>query len=132
MMSTQEQTVKKLQDQKSEIKEILEKLRQKDSEFFMLVVDAIHNRDYHASRVLANEIAEIRKAIVIIENASENILAYQKFPDLLLCPRCCSPEISISQGNTFSRCYCLDCDKIWIAGMDYAQSKGIEKVWSLA
>ncbi len=132
MMSTQEQTMKKSQDQKSKIKEILEKLRQKDAEFFMQVVDAIHNQDYRASRVLVNEVAEIRKAIVIIEDASENISSKPQYPDLLLCPSCCSPEISISQGNVLPKCHCLDCGKIWIAGMDYTSSKGIEKVWSLA
>ncbi len=132
-MATQKnQPAKNSQDQESEIKEILEKLRQRDSQLFNQIIDAIHSQDDRASRVLAHEVVEIRKAIVIIENASADILNHSKCPDLLLCPICCSPEISISQSNTSSKCHCLDCGKMWIAGMDNTEPKWIENVWSLA
>jgi uncharacterized protein YdcH (DUF465 family) len=132
MMSNQEQTVNKSQDKKTEIKEILEKLRQRDSHLFNRIVDAINNKDDYASRVLASEVSEIRKAIVIIENKSADILTNPKYPELILCPSCCSPEISISHNNTSSKYHCLDCGKIWITGMDGNIAKGIENVWSLA
>jgi len=132
MMTTQEkQSVKNSQDQQSEIKEILEKMRQRDSQLFSRIIDAIHNQDYYTSKVLATEVAEIRKAIVIIENVS-SFVSNQKYPDLLLCPCCCSPEISISQGNAFPKCHCLDCGKKWIAGVDNTSSKWVENAWSIA
>ncbi|MFZ0183846.1 MAG: hypothetical protein WBV92_03285 [Nitrosotalea sp.] len=132
MMATQNRSVKNSQDQESEIKEILEKMRQRDSLLFIKIIDAIHDQDEYTSRVLANEVAEIRKAMVILENASADILHQPKCPDLLLCPICCSPEISISQGNSLPKCHCLDCGKNWIAGIDNIRPKWIENVWSLA
>jgi hypothetical protein len=133
MMTTQKnRSVKNSQDQESEIKEILEKMRQRDSQLFNQIIDAIHSQDDHTSRVLAREIAEIRKAIVIIENASADILNRPKYPDLLLCTICCSPEISISYNNSLPKCHCLDCGKNWIAGIDNTRPKWIENVWSLA
>ena len=133
MITTQKnQSVKNSQDQKLEIKAILEKLRQRDSVLFNQIVDAIHNQDDNASRILAHEVAEIRKAIVIIENASADILIHPKYPDLLLCPICCSPEISISKSNTSSKCHCLDCGKNWITGMNNTRPKWMENVWSVA
>ena len=131
MMSIQDQTVRNLQDQKLEIKEILEKLRQRDSELFVRIIDTIHNQDDYASRILAHEIAEIRKAIVIIENASAGIPSTVS-PELLLCPSCCSAEICISHNNTSSKCHCLDCGKTWIVGMDGDIAMGVQSVWSLA
>ena len=132
-MATQQQTVKKSQNKKLEIEIILEKLRQRDSELFSRIVDALHNQDDHTSRVLAHKVAEIRKAVNIIENASAGILNQPGYPDLLLCPVCCSPEISISQGNSLPKCRCLDCGKNWIAGVDNnTKAKLIENTWSMA
>jgi len=126
MMATQ-YAVKNSQDKKSEIETILEKLRQRDLELFTRVIDAIHNQDDYTSRALAHEVAEIRKAVNIIENAS-----HQKYPQLLLCPICCSPEISIS-GNIYQRCHCLECGKIWNTRVDNnTKAKLIENVWSMA
>ena len=133
MMSTQQQIVKKSQNKKSEIYEILEKLRQRDSFLFNRIVDAVHSQDDYTSRVLANEVAQIRKAISIIEKESVDILTpNQKYPELALCPSCCSPEVSISQGNTSSKCHCLECGKNWIVEFYNNNPKGIEKTWSMA
>jgi hypothetical protein len=133
MMSTQEQTVKKLQDQKSEIEVVLERLRQRDLQLFKRIINAIHNQDGYTSRVLASEVAEIRKVIIIIENAGTDFLTrYTKYSDLVLCPSCCSPEVSISQCNALPKCLCLDCGKIWIAEMDDNKAKWIENMWSIA
>ena len=65
-----------------EIEAILEKLRERDSVLFNQIIDVIHNQDYDTSRILAHEVAEIRKAIVIIENASADILFH---PNTLTC-----------------------------------------------
>jgi transcription initiation factor IIE alpha subunit len=132
MMATQQQTGKKSQDKKTEIQEILEKLRQRDSLLFNRIVDSIHSQDDYTSRVLASEVAQIRKAISIIENESVDILNQTKYPELILCPSCCCPEISISQGNTSSKCHCLECGKNWIAGIDNITPKWVENVWSMA
>jgi hypothetical protein len=133
MMSTQDQTMRNSQDQKLKIEEILEKLRQRDSQLFKQIIDAIRNQDDYASRILVSEVAEIRKVIVLIENKGADILTSNiKSPSLLLCPSCYSPEISISQSSTSSKYHCLDCDKIWIAVMGGNRVKEIENTWSLA
>jgi hypothetical protein len=125
--------MQKAQDQKSKIEEVLKRLRRRESELFTRIIDAIHNQDDYASRVLASEVAGIRKAIVTIENAGTDVLtSHPKYPELLLCPSCCSPEISISQSKILPKCHCLDCGKIWIARMDYAKPKWIENLCSLA
>jgi hypothetical protein len=125
--------MKKAQDQKSKIEEVLERLRHRDSELFMRIIDAIHDQDDYTSRVLISEVDGIRKAIVTIENEGTDVLtSHPKYPELLLCPSCCSPEISISQSNTLPKCHYLDCGKIWIAGMYYTKPKWIENAWSLA
>jgi hypothetical protein len=126
MMATSQQTVKNSQDRQSEIHAIIEKLRQRDSELFARIVDAIHAQDSHTSKILAHEVSEIRKAIAIIQD-----VITPRYPDLILCPVCCSPEISISDSAS-PRCYCLECGKIWIVEMLTIKQKLIENVWSVA
>lgn len=126
MMARPQQSVKKLQDRRTEINSILEKLRQRDSELFARIVEAIHAQDSYTSKVLAHEVVEIRKAIVIIQNTNA-----PRYPELILCPDCCSPEISISDSAS-PRCHCLECGKIWDVGIDSIEQKLIENVWSIA
>jgi len=126
-------TANKLQDKIPKVEEILERLRKRDSQLFKRIVDAIRYDDESTSRALATELAEIRKAISIIEHKGTTVKTLdQRYPDLLLCPTCCSPEISISQSNGLPKCHCLECGKKWNAGIKDHSTIESNQFWSVA
>ena len=61
--------VNKLQVQISKMDSMLGKLRERDAQLFKRIVTAMQNHDASASRVLSNELAEIRKVTKMLGNA---------------------------------------------------------------
>lgn len=61
--------VNKLQVQISKMDSMLGKLRERDAQLFKRIVAAMQNHDASASRVLSNELAEIRKVTKMLGNA---------------------------------------------------------------
>ena len=134
MITIQSQTTtNKLQDKTPKVEEILETLRQRDSQLFLRIVGAIRYDDDKTSRILATEVAKIRKIVAIIEHSGTIVkTSGQRYPDLLLCPICCSPEISISQGKALVTCHCLECDKKWAVGTKDHLTIQTNQFWSVA
>lgn len=61
--------VNKLQIQTSKMDAMLAKLRERDQRLFQRVVTALQQHDTSASKVLSNELAEIRKVTKMLSNA---------------------------------------------------------------
>ena len=61
--------VKRLQAQVSKLDNMLTKLKQRDEQIFQRIVTATQQHDAHTSKVLSNELAEIRKVSRILGNA---------------------------------------------------------------
>jgi len=61
--------VNKLQVQVSKMDSMLTKLRERDAQLFQRIVTAMQQHDTSASRVLSNELAEIRKVTKMLGNA---------------------------------------------------------------
>ena len=64
-----EQVVNKLQGQISKMDSMLSKLRERDAQLFKRIVAAMQHHDAATSRVLSNELAEIRKVSKMLGNA---------------------------------------------------------------
>lgn len=64
-----EVAVNKLQGQISKMDSMLGKLRERDAHLFKRIVAAMQNHDAATSRVLSNELAEIRKVTKMLGNA---------------------------------------------------------------
>src|SRR5579863_7160231 len=64
-----EGAVNKLQGQISKMDAMLTKLRQRDEQLFKRIVVAMQQHDASTSRVLSNELAEIRKVTKMLGNA---------------------------------------------------------------
>jgi len=64
-----EMAVKKLKAQISKLDNMLSKLKERDEKIFQRVVIATQQHDTQASKVLSNELAEIRKVSKILGNA---------------------------------------------------------------
>ena len=64
-----EQAVNKLQGQISKMDSMLNKLRERDAQLFKRIVAAMQHHDAATSRVLSNELAEIRKVSKMLGNA---------------------------------------------------------------
>ena len=64
-----EMAIKKLQTQISKLDNMLSKLRERDEKIFQRVVIATQQHDTQTSKVLSNELAEIRKVSKILGNA---------------------------------------------------------------
>ncbi len=63
-----EQAVKKLQSQISKLDGMLTKLKQREEKLFQRIVAATQKHDIHTSKVLANELAEVRKVSKMLGN----------------------------------------------------------------
>ncbi len=61
--------IQRLQKQISKLDSMLNKLRERDSKIFQRIVEATQQHDAHTSKVLSNELAEIRKVTKILGNA---------------------------------------------------------------
>ncbi len=61
--------VNKLQVQVSKMDSMLTKLRERDAQLFQRIVTAMQQHDTSASKVLSNELAEIRKVVRMLGNA---------------------------------------------------------------
>ncbi len=61
--------VNKLQIQTSKMDSMLTKLRERDAQIFQRIVTAMQQHDTSASKVLSNELAEIRKVVRMLGNA---------------------------------------------------------------
>ncbi len=64
-----ESAVNKLQGQTSKMDSMLGKLRERDAQLFKRIVAAMQQHDAATSRVLSNELAEIRKVTKMLGNA---------------------------------------------------------------
>ena len=64
-----EQAVNKVQGQISKMDSMLGKLRERDAQLFKRIVAAMQHHDAATSRVLSNELAEIRKVSKMLGNA---------------------------------------------------------------
>jgi len=64
-----EMAVKKLQAQISKLDNMLTKLKQRDEQIFKRIVTATQQHDTHTSKVLSNELGEVRKVSRILGNA---------------------------------------------------------------
>ncbi len=64
-----EMAIKRLQTQISKLDNMLSKLRERDEKIFQRVVIATQQHDTQTSKVLSNELAEIRKVSKILGNA---------------------------------------------------------------
>jgi division protein CdvB (Snf7/Vps24/ESCRT-III family) len=64
-----ENAVNKLQGQISKMDSMLNKLRERDAQLFKRIVAAMQQHDAATSRVLSNELAEIRKVTKMLGNA---------------------------------------------------------------
>lgn len=64
-----ESAVNKLQGQISKMDSMLTKLRERDAQLFKRIVAAMQHHDAATSRVLSNELAEIRKVTKMLGNA---------------------------------------------------------------
>ena len=61
--------IQRLQKQISKMDSMLDKLRERDAKIFERVVQATQAHDTHQSKVLSNELAEIRKVTKVLGNA---------------------------------------------------------------
>ena len=61
--------VNKLQVQTSKMDSMLTKLRERDAQLFQRIVQSMQQHDTNASKVLSNELAEIRKVTKMLGNA---------------------------------------------------------------
>ena len=64
-----ETAVKRLQGQISKLDNMLTKLKQRDEKIFNRIVIATQQHDTHSSKVLSNELAEVRKVSKVLGNA---------------------------------------------------------------
>lgn len=64
-----EMAVKRLQSQISKLDNMLTKLKQRDEKIFNRIVIATQQHDTHSSKVLSNELAEVRKVSRVLGNA---------------------------------------------------------------
>ena len=64
-----EVAVKRLQGQISKLDNMLTKLKQRDEKIFNRIVIATQQHDTHSSKVLSNELAEVRKVSRVLGNA---------------------------------------------------------------
>ena len=64
-----ERAVKRLQAQISKLDSMLTKLKQRDEQIFQRIVTATQQHDNHTTKVLSNELAEVRKVSRILGNA---------------------------------------------------------------
>ena len=64
-----EMAVKKLQVQISKLDNMLTKLKQRDEQIFQRIVTATQQHDTHSSKILSNELVEVRKVSRILGNA---------------------------------------------------------------
>lgn len=64
-----EMAVKRLQGQISKLDNMLTKLKQRDEKIFNRIVIATQQHDTHSSKVLSNELAEVRKVSKVLGNA---------------------------------------------------------------
>ncbi len=64
-----EMAVKRLQTQISKLDNMLTKLKQRDEQIFKRIVTATQQHDTHTSKVLSNELGEVRKVSRILGNA---------------------------------------------------------------
>ena len=64
-----EMAVKRLQAQISKLDNMLTKLKQRDEQIFKRIVTATQQHDTHSSKVLSNELVEVRKVSRILGNA---------------------------------------------------------------
>ncbi len=61
--------IQRLQKQIVKLDSMLGKLQERDSKIFQKIVEATQQHDTHASKVLSNELAEVRKVTKILGNA---------------------------------------------------------------
>lgn len=61
--------IQRLQKQTANLDAMLAKLQERDSRIFQRIVEATQQHDAHGSRVLSNELAEIRKVVKILGSA---------------------------------------------------------------
>ncbi len=61
--------VQKLQKQIAKLDAMLNKLQERDTKIFQRIVEATQQHDAHTSKVLSNELAEVRKVTKILGNA---------------------------------------------------------------
>lgn len=64
-----ESGIKKLQLQIKKLDTLLSSLKERDAKLFQRIVDATQNHDTHTSKVLGNELAEVRKVTKIMNSA---------------------------------------------------------------
>jgi len=64
-----ESGIKKLQSQIKKLDTLLASLKDRDAKLFQRIVDATQNHDTHTSKVLGNELAEVRKVTKIMSSA---------------------------------------------------------------
>ncbi|HXV65641.1 MAG TPA: Snf7 family protein [Nitrosopumilaceae archaeon] len=64
-----EMAVRRLQGQISKLDNMLTKLKQRDEKIFNRIVIATQQHDTHSSKVLSNELAEVRKVSRVLGNA---------------------------------------------------------------
>jgi len=64
-----EMAVKRLQGQISKLDNMLTKLKERDEKIFNRIVTATQQHDTHTSKVLSNELAEVRKVSRVLGNA---------------------------------------------------------------
>jgi len=64
-----EHAVKKLQTQNSKLDGMLNKLRERDQQIFQKIVTATQQHDVHGSKVLSNELVEVRKVTKVLGSA---------------------------------------------------------------
>lgn len=64
-----EMAVRRLQGQISKLDNMLTKLKQRDEKIFSRIVIATQQHDTHSSKVLSNELAEVRKVSRVLGNA---------------------------------------------------------------
>jgi len=69
LKSRVEMAVKRLQAQISKLDNMLTKLKQRDEQIFKRIVTATQQHDTHTSKVLSNELGEVRKVSRILGNA---------------------------------------------------------------
>lgn len=61
--------IQRLQKQIAKLDAMLNKLQERDSTIFQRIVDATQQHDTHNSKVLSNELAEVRKVTKVLGNA---------------------------------------------------------------
>ncbi len=64
-----EMAVKRLQGQISKLDNMLTKLKERDQKIFNRIVTATQQHDTHTSKILSNELAEVRKVSRVLGNA---------------------------------------------------------------